>query len=80
MTKEAFIVPTRRDHSFNQRFRSLFQAFTPLISTIGLEDVKASEADRKPHIFLESVSFQPKPLITSIFAPATGDSRLVRDR
>ena len=55
MTKEAFIVPTGRSHSFNQRFRSLFQAFFPLISTIGLEDVKASDADNKPHIFMQNV-------------------------
>lgn len=38
MTKEAFIVPTRRSPSFNQHFRSLLPAFIPLISTIGLED------------------------------------------
>ncbi len=54
--KEAFTVPNRRGYSFNQRFESLVRASIPPIGALELEDVKASEADTKPRIFMENVS------------------------
>lgn len=57
MTKEAFIVPTHRGHSFNQRFKSLILASIPRMATLEFEGLKVSEADTKPCVFMENVSF-----------------------